>query len=369
MSSFFNKLFKKRQASNEVHNTKKALESSQKQITKLGSLFQSMSEALVFCNDQWVIDQANPAFYRLFALKERAEGKTLMEVLREEALKSLFEKAIREKQKIEEEITLFKFKPKLALKVQAIPVQEKGFEGVIGILRDQTRTKELEKSRQEFVANVSHELKTPLTSIRGYTETLLSGALNKSETAERFVKKIHHHAKTLQRLIEELLDLSQLEAGRLKVELQKLSINNLIENCLEEFEEEFQKKDISLVFEKSGDLKILGEASFIQQILFNLLQNSLNYTSEGGQVKITVNPKDKLAQVQVSDTGIGISPEDLPHVFERFWRADKARSRESGGTGLGLAIVKHLTQSMEGKVEVQSETGKGSTFMVSLPLA
>ncbi|MCB1215007.1 MAG: PAS domain-containing protein [Deltaproteobacteria bacterium] len=369
MAKLFSYFFKQNKPEIQKEEKSLALESCQKELKKLGALFQSMSQGLVFCNQDLQVERANPAFYQIFALSERLEGKAVLEVIREESLYSLLKKSLSEKKQLEKEIILHQAKPKRYFKIQAIPIEETGLSGVLGIFEDITRTKELEQSRQDFVANVSHELKTPLTSIRGYAETLLSSALERPETARRFVQKIHHHAQSLQKLIEELLDLSRLDAGRIQLKKEKIDLSELAQNCLKDFQEAFEAKKISLKSTPSPPLLVLGESSLIKQILFNLLQNALQYTPEGGEVELILKTEEGQALFEVKDNGIGISTKDLPHIFERFWRADKARSRDSGGTGLGLAIVKHLTQALGGELEVTSELGKGSTFSVSLPLA
>lgn len=227
----------------------------------------------------------------------------------------------------------------------------------------------LEQMRREFVANVSHELKTPLTCIRGYAETLKEGALDDPKAARRFIDKIESNANQLQNLVEDLLKLSEIESGRMEMSPENLSLGVIVSEVMESFQGLIQAKDLQCLNRIPGDLRIYVDAKAMSQILRNLLDNAIKYTPEGGVITLEAEAYGSFCRMMVRDTGIGILEQDLSRIFERFYRADKAHSRQMGGTGLGLAIVKHLVQLHGGEVGVISEVGKGSQFFFTLPLS
>lgn len=240
---------------------------------------------------------------------------------------------------------------------------------MLAVFHEMTRLKELKKIRQDFVANVSHELRTPLTTIQGYTETLLEGAL-KEEVAYQFVQIIKKHSDRLEKIVEDLLMLSKIESQEFQWNKEILSISDLIEGTLELLKDSFEKKRItvSLTPIPSG-LQTYGDRKYLEQALFNLLDNAIKYGREKGKIAISVIRKGpKEVEISITDNGIGIPSEDLPRIFERFYRVDKGGSRELGGTGLGLSIVKHIIQAHGGRVWAESTLGKGSTFYLTLPL-
>jgi two-component system phosphate regulon sensor histidine kinase PhoR len=242
-------------------------------------------------------------------------------------------------------------------------------EGIILVFHDLTRLKQLERAREEFVANVSHELRTPLSLIKGYVETLLDGARNNPEVAERFLKTIERNAQRLDLLIQDLLAISALESGRIQLELQPLKLCPLADKVLADFKKTADAKVIRLVNDLP-DLTATADANRLEQVLANLVDNAVKYGRADGAVTIGgKRTDDGMVEVFVQDDGSGIPAEALERVFERFYRVDKGRSREQGGTGLGLSIVKHIVQSHGGKVWVKSEPGKGATFFFTLPAA
>jgi two-component system phosphate regulon sensor histidine kinase PhoR len=241
---------------------------------------------------------------------------------------------------------------------------------VVLVLRDISELKRLERMRQQFVANVSHELKTPLSSIKAYTETLLGGARNDPVHCERFLNRIDEQAGRLQELILDMLSLARIESGQLALELADVSVAHVVRRCVADYEPQAVGRE--LVLENLVDdatIRVHADEEALRQILSNLIDNAVKYTSAGGRVSIRCRPNGTMADIDVTDTGVGISPEHHAHLFERFYRVDKARSRELGGTGLGLSIVKHLSQAMGGSVSVKSAVKAGSTFSVRLPLA
>jgi two-component system phosphate regulon sensor histidine kinase PhoR len=240
--------------------------------------------------------------------------------------------------------------------------------GAVLTFNDATERQRLERIRRDFVANASHELRTPLTSVRGFVEALEDGAIEDPPTAQRFLGKIRNHADRMAALIEDLLDLSRLEAGERAPELEETVPAEVAESVVASFAGAATRKDVRLRREDRGAPAVRTDPERLRRILENLVDNAVKYTPPGGQVEILTSPgPDGSARVEVADDGPGIAPEHLPRLFERFYRVDKARSRELGGTGLGLSIVRHLAESMGASVSVESEPGRGSRFIVTLP--
>ncbi len=257
-----------------------------------------------------------------------------------------------------------------AFEVQAAPLALRSRRGAIAILHDITDLERLERIRKDFVANVSHELRTPLTAIRGYAETLLDGALEDEENNRKFLEVIRSHAIRLNNIASDLLVLSELESGQPAAAPEPVPIHAAIEAATHTVESEARVRGVSVQVGDIGAERVIGHRIRLEQAFVNLLDNAVKFNRPGGEVRIEIGrtPEGK-ARITISDTGIGIPSEDLPRIFERFYRVDKARSREVGGTGLGLSIVKHVIERMNGCVTVESQLGKGSTFVVVLPLA
>lgn len=250
--------------------------------------------------------------------------------------------------------------------VYAAPIMSnKGrLKGIAIVLHDITELKKLEQVRKDFVANVSHELKTPVTSIKGFTETLLDGAMETEQLRGKFLNIIYKESERLQGLIHDLLELSRIEQQYFKLNWQKTNLEGIVEDVAVLLKEKAKEKGIELVTKKEGDSTLEGDPERLKQILINLVNNGIMYTPSGGRIDILLTGTKDLVELQIADTGVGISEEDLPRIFERFYRVDRARSRNSGGTGLGLAIVKHLVEAHHGHIHVQSQVGKGTTFTV-----
>jgi two-component system phosphate regulon sensor histidine kinase PhoR len=240
----------------------------------------------------------------------------------------------------------------------------------MAILHDITDLERLERVRKDFVANVSHELRTPLTAIRGYAETLLDGALDDPDNRRRFVEIIQSHAIRLNNIASDLLALSELESGRAPVAPGKLSVLATLEAAMRTVESEAAMRKVHLGWGTVEDLQVMGNKIKLEQAFVNLLDNAVKFNRGGGEVWVEAGRMlgGKVA-IGIADSGIGIPSEDLPRIFERFYRVDKARSREVGGTGLGLSIVKHVIEQMQGTVSVESQLNKGSRFTVVLPEA
>lgn len=249
------------------------------------------------------------------------------------------------------------------------PVQEKDgiVTGVVLVFHDITDLKKLEQIRKDFVANVSHELKTPITSIKGFSETLLDGAMYSEDHLKEFLEIIWKESERLHRLIHDLLDLSHIEQRKLQLKWEKVDLEALIQETLTLIQPKAQQKKITLTCSSTSSAHIEGDKDRLHQVMLNLLSNAIQYTPSDGHVEVKVNKwEDQGFVVCIKDTGIGLKEQDIPRIFERFYRVDQARSRSSGGTGLGLAIVKHLIDAHHGKLEVISEEGKGSKFCVYL---
>jgi two-component system phosphate regulon sensor histidine kinase PhoR len=242
--------------------------------------------------------------------------------------------------------------------------------GAVVVLHDVTDLRRLERVRQDFVANVSHEFKTPLTAIQGFAETLLAGAVDDPKNNRRFLEIIRDHAVRLARVTDDLLKLARIEAGKLELEFSAVGILDLIEGCAETTLLKASRKKISFGIEVPAGLPaVRGDASLLHEVLQNLLDNAIQYTPPGGRVAVGAAAGPQEVTVTISDSGIGIPLAEQERIFERFYRVDAARSREAGGTGLGLSIAKHIVEAHDGRLWVESAVGRGSKFSFSVPLA
>ena len=333
-------------------------------------LFNSMLEGLLLLDRNRKIYLANRAFKNLFGLKVELRGKTILEALRVHELDDLVNQVEAKGQVLNYELKLPDLSERwLQVNAAAISNSTGEREGTILVFHDLTRLKQLERTREEFVANVSHELRTPLSLIKGYVETLLDGARNNPEVAERFLKIIERNTQRLDLLIQDLLTISALESERIKLVLQPVDLRPLAEKVLADLTSRAENKLMELVNELP-EFTANADANRVDQVLANLVDNAIKYGRVQGRVTIGGKPVegDKV-EIFVRDDGPGIPPESLDRIFERFYRVDKARSRDQGGTGLGLSIVKHIVQAHGGKVWVESEIGEGATFFFTLPAA
>ena len=333
-------------------------------------LFNSMLEGLLLLDRNRRIYLANRAFKNLFGLKTELRGKTIMEALRVHELAALVERVGSDGQVFDYELKLPELSERwLQVNAAAIFNSAGEREGTILVFHDLTRLKQLERTREEFVANVSHELRTPLSLIKGYVETLLDGARGNPEVAERFLKIIERNTQRLDLLIQDLLTISALESGRVTLNLQPVTLRPLADKVLADLKTRAENKGVKLVNELP-ELTATADANRLEQVLANLVDNAIKYGRAEGTVAVGGRSDDEAKiEIFVRDDGPGIPTEALERVFERFYRVDKARSREQGGTGLGLSIVKHIVQNHGGKVWVKSDLGKGATFFFTLPAA
>jgi len=352
------------------------IEEISKEKDYLQTILKGVMEGVLVVDGRGRILMVNDALRNLLSLSSDVADKMPLEVIRNAELEGAIRKALRDGESIALELNLDKSGGKIVeVNVVGISPSSKGMDkdgegirGAIAVFHDITRLKGLEKIRQDFVANVSHELRTPLTTIKGYVETLLEGAL-KEEVASQFVQVIKRHTDRLTKIVEDLLMLSKIESKEFQLKMEVISLRDLIDDVIDFVKEPAEKKKISISQSAiPPSLAVEADRNYLEQISINLLDNAIKYTPEGGRITISVIEKDQReVLVSVQDTGIGIPKEDLPRIFERFYRVDKGRSQELGGTGLGLSIVKHLVQAHGGKVWVDSQPGKGSTFYFTLP--
>jgi two-component system phosphate regulon sensor histidine kinase PhoR len=267
-----------------------------------------------------------------------------------------------------QEFAIYTEHQKRVYRLDTIPIEEAGeISQGVAVFHDITQERQTEKMRRDFVANVSHELRTPLSAITGYAETLLDGALEDQDVSKDFVQIIFNHSQRLTQLVRDLLDLSKLESEECPFELQPTNLQTIVEKVVELSQKALTEKKISLSYQKPVALPlVMAHESNIEQVVTNLLDNAIKYTPTGGSIQLRVFQQEQFVQVDVEDTGIGIEAKHIPRLFERFYRVDKARSRDLGGTGLGLSIVKHIVQYHGGDVFVKSRPGEGSTFSFTL---
>jgi two-component system, OmpR family, phosphate regulon sensor histidine kinase PhoR len=330
----------------------------------------SMEEGVAVIGIDQRVVYCNSAFCRAASVPSISyEGRPVTELIRHSDLLSMIPKALSGGETIHGEVVVGSIRPQ-SFAVTSAPIRSGGTtRGAVMVLHDITEIRRLERARRDFIANISHEFKTPLTAIQGFAETLLGGALDDHQNRARFLEIIREHALRLGRLTDDLLKLAQIEAGQIQREMRPVAVAEIIDPCVEVARIKAQQKKLCLEAEYSRDLPMLsGDVRAFQEILQNLLDNAVRYTSAGGKIQVKAMTEGTEVVLSVADTGIGIPKAEQDRIFERFYRADAARSRESGGTGLGLSIVKHLVESHGGRIRVESEIGQGSNFIVYLPL-
>ncbi|HXH82854.1 MAG TPA: ATP-binding protein [Candidatus Tectomicrobia bacterium] len=340
---------------------------------KATAILDGMVEGVVAVDGHERIVLMNERARAMFGMgPARVEGKPFLEVVRNADLHEVF-RAVRTApggRPVRRELRL-RYPSARTLEVSAVPLRLGGEEpGAVMVVHDVTELRRLEHVRTEFIANVSHELRTPLTAIQGYLETLLGGALDEAEHARSFVEIAFRHTERLGRLVNDLTDLSNIELGKVSLQRSACVLAEVAESVVEIVRGKAETAGVTLRLEVPAVLAVDADHDRLQQILINLVDNAVKYTPRGGTITVGARQADpKTVEIVVADTGIGIPHADLPRITERFYRVDKARSRELGGTGLGLAIVKHLVLAHGGELALESEEGRGTTVRVTLPTA
>ncbi len=350
---------------NSLKNKIIALEKEQGRIQ---AILGSMIEGVIVVDRNGRIISINPTIERIFdCLKVEVEGKFFLEGLRNNDVAEVINSVLKKGEFISQELVL-SWPVQKVFQINASPIFEmKSVSGCLLVIHDITEIRKLETMRRDFVANVSHELKTPLTSIKGFVETLLSGALEDKENGRHFLEIIRNHTDRLSSLIDDLLDLSHIESKEIKLDLSKFHIKDLLDEVLFAFKSQIKEKGLNVENNIPPDLLLRADKKKIEQVFTNLIDNAIKFNKQNGSISLYSAPQGDSLRITVEDSGIGIPERDLARIFERFYRVDKARSRELGGTGLGLAIVKHIAELHNGSVGVESTEGLGSKFSFTIP--
>jgi two-component system phosphate regulon sensor histidine kinase PhoR len=360
------RLINEQTTSNE--RLREALASAERSTNLLQSIITSVDEGLIIIDRNQQILLINDAAQSLLGLR-RKDFVRLPDISRDppiiEAFLSVLTKGVRASARVEMAAGI----NKRILRLQTAPLRfsDEHVEGVVGAFIDITQIERLESIRQAFLANVSHELRTPLTSITAYTETLLEGGLNDQDNSLRFLHTIQRNAERMRNLVNDISELSLIESGAVQLSFDRLSLQSVVNDVFNGLAPRSQTYQVQLRNEVPDSCVVTADRRRLEQILINLIDNAIKFNQPKGEVVVSATEAAEYIEVHVRDTGVGIAREHLPRVFERFYRVDKARSRELGGTGLGLAIVKHLTRAHGGDAEVRSAVGSGCEFIIKLP--
>jgi two-component system phosphate regulon sensor histidine kinase PhoR len=331
----------------------------------------AMQDGLLVVDARRHVTLMNPTFEKLFGLRDPVVGVPLVEAVRHATLDQLIAETLRTGEATRSQISLVDSQThgERHIEVSAEPIKKSDDEttGAVILFHDITELKQLDQIRREFVANVSHELRTPLSILRGYIEVLLDNPTSPEESA-RILSIMERHSKRLGLLIDDLLSLARLESSNANLEFSIVHVEELFNNIAHDWREKSAAKKLKVFLDLPPEaLALRADEARLHEALYNLVENAVKYSHENGQIHLRATKRGDEVVLSVTDNGFGISKEDLPRIFERFYRADKARSRELGGTGLGLAIVKHIAQLHGGRVEAESELGRGTTIRVVLP--
>ncbi|MBU2531034.1 MAG: cell wall metabolism sensor histidine kinase WalK [Elusimicrobia bacterium] len=338
--------------------------------SKLEAVLLSMFEGIMVVDNNGGVLLINQTLRKLFDVKQNFEGKTALELIRNIEIQEITDAVLKLKEGFKsKEISVMVSEEKILL-INAVPIMKADIcDGAVLVFHDITDLRRLEKIRRDFVANVSHELRTPVCSIKGYSETLLEGALHDKNNAEDFLKIIYSDCERLAKLIDDILDLAKIESDNLALNLKSCDVKEIVQRIVSGMSMRIKAKSLDINVKIPDQIAgIMADENRIAQVLVNLIENALKYTKRG-EISISALEEGDFLRINVTDTGIGIPEKDIPRLFERFYRVDKARSKELGGTGLGLSIVKHIVYAHNGKVSVQSAQGKGSVFSFTVPKA
>jgi len=345
--------------------TRERRELAEQERQRMEAILRGMSDGVLMVDVQGKVVLANRAFRKIFRINEKIEGKQILEVLRNADVLGLFNRTMDTWDIAADEVTVSRADRDLYLFATAVPIYSgDSVSGTVITLHDITRLKLLEEMRKDFVANVSHEIKTPITAIRGFAETLLDGAMDDKENATRFLGMIKNHSERLNSLVDDLLTLSRIELGDIIVNKSEVKLADVIDTVFAMLKDKADKKGLHLKkILPPGPSVIYADRDRLVQILLNLVDNGIKFT-EKGDVAVGFEMTGAHPVLFVEDTGVGVPPSHLPRLGERFYRVDRARSREMGGTGLGLAIVKHLVKAHDWDMEIESSPGKGTKVRV-----
>ncbi len=360
------RLLKEQQKTNE--RLRDALDTTERSSNLLQSILSSVDEGLVIIDRQQKILLINQAAQNLLGIQQK-EIQRLDDITRYPQIHEAFLSVLTKGERAEVRVEIRTGINKKILRLQTTPLRftPERIDGVVGAFIDITQLETLEGIRQAFLANVSHELRTPLTSILAYVETLLDDGQKKPTTSSRFLETIHRNAERMRDLVNDISELSLIESGAVRLSFEQIALYSLVNEIFHGLAHRSEKHQVRLVNEVPPDCTVIADRRRLEQILTNLIDNAIKFNKLDGNVTVHTEKHAELIQIHVQDTGVGIPPEDLARVFERFYRVDKARSRELGGTGLGLSIVKHLTRAHGGDAELRSEFGKGCEFIIKLP--
>lgn len=351
-----------------ARNLEEMTKSYEVQQDRLMTIIENMGSSLILLDKKGYSVLINRACKELFALHENDwRGLLYYDAFQEhQDVVRVIEETFMTEQKVRKSaLVSFEIERK-HLDVESTPIIDvkDRLKGIVVVLNDITELKKLEQMRKDFVANVSHELKTPITSIKGFSETLLDGAMNEKELREQFLSIILKESGRLESLIQDLLDLSHIEKEHFSLYIQTVSLSHLLDESIMLLQSKAEEKGITFHVDVHGETSVQADQNRIKQIFINLMNNGITYTEDGGAIYLSLEEKDDHVLFSIRDTGVGMKKEEIPRIFERFYRVDRARSRQSGGTGLGLAIVKHLVEAHEGEISVESEPGEGTTFYI-----
>ncbi len=333
------------------------------------ALFNSMTEGLLVLDERDTIQMSNRAVQEFFNAANGLTGKTVLEAFRLHSLAEIVERLKTERQVLDYEVEVPGLKSRW-LQINASSIVDDGNQrlGAVLVFHDVSRLKTLENTRRDFVANVSHELRTPLSMIKGFAETLLGGAMNDPAVSTRFAQMIEKHADRLAHLIDDLLTISHLEGERITLAIRPIHLKQIVDAVFEDLRSRAESQCVTMTSDIVEEMMVNGDADRLKQVFWNLIENAIKYGRKNGRVTVSAAQRNSEAvEISIADDGCGIPADALPRIFERFYRVDKARSRETGGTGLGLAIVKHIIQSHDGKIRAESVLDQGTTFFVELP--
>jgi two-component system phosphate regulon sensor histidine kinase PhoR len=339
------------------------------QQDRLRTVIESMGSGLILLDGKGYIHLVNKVFIDQFQIDvSEYMHKLYYHAFQDREVIKVVEQIFLTETQVRKQLNMPVEKDKKHFEVFGSPIigTNEEWKGIVLVFHDITETKRLEQMRKDFVANVSHELKTPITSIKGFSETLLDGAMADEELRVSFLEIILKESERLQGLINDLLDLTRIEQEGFKLDMMDVNLNHLLDDIVFMLSRKSEEKGVSLQFVQCEYPSIIkGDANRLKQVFINLINNGIMYTPLGGKVDVSISAEESKVTVNIKDTGVGIEKEEIPRIFERFYRVDKARSRNSGGTGLGLAIVKHLVEAHHGDIEVKSEKDEGTIFIVT----